>query len=102
MENQELREIIIKELGIEMLPELAQNEIVGKLGEIILKSVTVAIFEKLSDEARVEFEKITTEGDSELIQRFLDEHVPNMPELMEIEVKNTLQNFKKREGSKTE
>ena len=97
MENPELREIIIKELGIEILPPQAQDEIVGKLGEIILKSVTVAIFEKLSGDARAEFERVGAEGDPDLIQEFLTEHVPDMQGLMEEEVRNTLKDFKKGE-----
>ena len=76
MGNQELREILIKELGIGELPEEAQDEIVVKLGEVILKSLTVAIFEKLSAEARVEFEKIGAKGDHALIQEFLEENIP--------------------------
>jgi predicted solute-binding protein len=98
MENTELREIIIKELGIEILPPQAQDEIVAKLGEVILKSVTVAIFEKLSDEARAEFERISKEDEPELIQRFIDENIPDMESLMEEEVRKTLQSFAKREG----
>jgi succinate dehydrogenase flavin-adding protein (antitoxin of CptAB toxin-antitoxin module) len=95
MENQELREILIKELGLEGLPAEAQDEVVVKLGEIILKSVTIAIYEKLSPDARAEFDKITEENDPSLIQRFLDEHVPDMQGLMEAEIKRTLQDFNK-------
>ncbi|MCK9344704.1 MAG: DUF5663 domain-containing protein [Candidatus Pacebacteria bacterium] len=97
MENQELREIIIKELGIEILPEAAQNEIIGKLGEVILKSVTIAIFEKLSEEGRAEFERISKEDEPELIQRFLEEQVPDMQTLMEEEVKRTLKSLAEKE-----
>jgi len=93
MNNQELREILIKELGIEMLPEEAQDEIVAKLGEVILRSVTVAIFEKLGDEARAEFERVSKEDEPELVQRFLEENVPDMQTLMEEEIKRTLKNF---------
>lgn len=93
MNNQELRELIIKELGIESLPESAQDEIVGKLGEVILKAVTVAIFEKLSPEGRAEFERISREDEPELVARFLEEHVSDMETLMEEEVKRTLKNF---------
>lgn len=95
MNNTEINNILIKELGIGDLPQEAQDEIVGKLGEIILKSTTVAIFEKLSDEARAEFERVGKEGDPDLIQRFLSEHVPDMSELMEKEVRLILQDFKK-------
>ncbi len=98
MGNQELREILIKELGIGELPEEAQDEIVVKLGEVILKSLTVAIFEKLSAEARVEFEKIGAKGDHALIQEFLEENIPDMHLLMEEEVKKTLQNYAELEA----
>lgn len=91
--NQELRDILIKELELGGLPDEAQDEIAGKLGEIILKSLTVTIFENLSNSAREEFEKISASGDNGLIQEFLEKNVPNMHELMEGEVKKTLQNY---------
>lgn len=98
MKNQELRDILIKELGIGELPEEAQDEIVGKLGEVILKSLTIAIFDKLSNEARVEFEKIGEKGDPALIQEFLEENIPDMHLLMEEEVKKTLRNYAELEA----
>lgn len=93
MNNQELRDILIKELGIGELPDEAQEEIVAKLGDVILKSLTVAIFEKLSNDARTEFERISEKGDHVLIQEFLEENIPDLHVLMEEEVKRTLQNF---------
>ncbi len=94
MNNQELRDILIAELGIGELPEDAQDEIVSKLGEIILKSVTVAIFEKLPKEERVNFERISASGDNERVQEFLAKNIPNMSALMEAEVKRVLQSFR--------
>ncbi len=96
MNNNELRDILVAELGIGELPAEAQEEIVSKLGEIILKSVTVAIFEKLPQEARAEFETITASGDDERVQEFLAKNIPDMPALMEAEVKRVLLSF--REG----
>ncbi len=96
MDNKELRDILIAELGIGELPMEAQDEIVSKLGEIILKSVTVAIFEKLPAEARAEFEAISASGNNEKVQEFLTKNVPDMPALMEAEVKRVLLSF--REG----
>lgn len=93
MNNQELRDILIKELGIDGLPEEAQDEIVAKLGEVILKSLTVAIFEKLPSDARTEFERISAKGDHSLIQEFLEENVPDLHTLMEEEVKKVLESL---------
>ncbi|OHA79493.1 MAG: hypothetical protein A2747_00660 [Candidatus Yonathbacteria bacterium RIFCSPHIGHO2_01_FULL_44_41] len=99
MNNKELREILIKELGIDGLPEEAQDEIVAKLGEVILKSLTVAIFEKLSNGARTEFERISAKGDHAMIQEFLEENVPDLHTLMEEEVRRTLQSLAEKEQS---
>lgn len=93
MNNQELHDILIKELGISGLPKEAQDEIAGKLGEIILKSLTAAIFESLSSDAREEFGKISVHGDNALIQEFLEKNVLDIHTLMENEVRKTLQNF---------
>ena len=98
MQDQGIRSILIKELGIEGLPEEAQNEIVAKLGDIILKSLTVSIFEKLPVGARDQFERIAAENDNELIQNFLEEHIPNLHTLMEEEVKKSLQKFAENEA----
>jgi hypothetical protein len=96
MNDQELRTTLITELGIGDLPEEAQDEIVSKLGEIILKSVTITIFEKLSEDARKEFEVLTTTGDPARIRAFLEQAVPDMETLMADELQRTLVAF--REG----
>ena len=97
MNNQEIHDILIKELGIENLPVEAQAEIVSKLGEIILKSITVTIFEQLPQEGRDEFDIITQSGDNERIQEFLGRTIPDLPDLMEAEVKKVLFAFKTAE-----
>lgn len=102
MNNQAISDILIKELNINSLPKEAQDQIVSKLGEIILKSITVAIFEKLSPEGRAEFELITESADSERIQEFVTSNVPDLPELMESEVKRVLQAFKEAEKENRE
>lgn len=88
--NNELRDILIKELDIGALPEEIQNEVIGKTGETVLKFLTMAIFERLTPEAREEFEKISTAGDNSLIQEFLARSIPDLPMLMETEVKKAL------------
>lgn len=97
MNNQEIHDILVKELGIENLPREAQTEIVSKLGEIILKSITVTVFEQLPPESRTEFEAIAQSGDNERIQEFLGRTIPDMPDLMEAEVKKVLLAFKTAE-----
>lgn len=91
MKNQELRAILLKELNIEALPEEAQDEIISKIGDTVLTSVTSKIFERLSQEDRKKFDAISASGNEELINEFLEMTVPDMHNLMEEEIKKTLQ-----------
>lgn len=92
--NQELRETLIKELGIENLSGEVQDEIVGKIGRIVLQSLTTTIFERLSPSAKEEFNRISATGNAGLIQEFLEENAPGIQQMMEQELKKTLQGFK--------
>lgn len=94
MNNQELRSTLIKELGIENLSGEAQDEIVAKIGEMVLKSLTASIFEKLTPSAKEEFNRISAAGNPALIQAFLEENAPGIHQMMEEELKKTLQSFK--------
>lgn len=97
MNSKELKEVLVAELGIGELPEDAQNEIISKLGEVILKSMTTTIFEKLPSSAHEEFEIISTKGDDVLIQEFLEANIPDLSVLMEAEVQRVLKLY--REGA---
>lgn len=99
MNNQELRETLIKELGIENLSGEAQDEVVSKIGEMILKSVTASIFEKLTPSAKEDFNKISATGSSAAIQDFLEENAPGIHEMMEAELRKTLQGFRENRVS---
>lgn len=94
MNNQAIRETLIKELGIENLSGEAQDEIVGKIGEIVLRSLTAAIFERLTPAAREEFDRITAAGDPAHIQLFLEENAPGLHQMMEQELKKVILSFK--------
>lgn len=90
MNNNELRDILIKELDLGALPEEVQNDVLSRISETVLKFLTMAIFERLSSEAREEFEKISASGDNSLIKEFLERNIPDIHMLMETEVKKAL------------
>ena len=92
--EQEIRNILIKELGLADLPEEAQNEIVTKIGGIILQSVTLGILEKLPQDAREEFEVLSKEGDNERIQEFLELNVPHLYDIMQEETARVVESFR--------
>ncbi len=93
MQNQEIRNILVKELGLEGIPEEAQDEIVKKVGESVLKSLASTIFERIPNDVREEFTRISASNDKPRIQDFLEEHVPDLHILMEEEVRKALRGF---------
>ncbi|MDD5152518.1 MAG: DUF5663 domain-containing protein [Candidatus Pacebacteria bacterium] len=97
MKNEVLRTTLIKELGITELPKNVQDEIIVRLGEIVLKSATLTIFDKLSPADREEFEKISKAGNHKHVQEFLEHTVPDISTIMEEELKKTIESFKKGE-----
>ena len=92
--NEEIRDILIKELGIENLSGEAQDEIVGKIGETVLRSLTSTIFDRLTPAAKEEFNRISAAGNPAQIQEFLEENAPGIHQMMEQELKKTIQGFK--------
>lgn len=97
--DKELRQTLITDLGINHLPEDAQNQIIARLGELALRSMTVAIFEQLSSEQRAEFETVSATNDPEKIQTFLAEYIPNIAELMHDELQKTITRFKQQDAT---
>lgn len=102
MPPNELRTILMKELGIESFPDDMQNEILAKVGEFVLQSLTAVIFSKLSATAREEFEKISAKGDDAIIAEFLGEQIPDFHTLFTSEVKKALELYKETDGKVAE
>jgi hypothetical protein len=88
-----LQQNIIKDLGLDGLPEEEQKEAFLKIGEIIFSGVLSRVLDELSDEEAAEFEKIISEtpDDEEKIMGFMREKVPTLDDI----VKEEIAKFKK-------
>jgi len=96
MDSNKLRDLLIQEMDISTLSKEAQDDILSKVGETVLVTLTNSIFEKLSEDARDEFEKISVTGDHSLIQEFLDTNVPDLNILVREAIKKALSIYKER------
>lgn len=96
MDSNKLRELLIQEMDISTLSMEAQNDILSKVGETVLTTLTTSIFEKLSENARNEFEKISVTRDHALIQEFLDTNVPDLNALIKEAIKKALALYKEK------
>lgn len=76
---------LVKELGIDSLPEEKQNELLAKMTEVLIKRIFVETMEKLSEQERVEYAQLTENGESdpELIGKFLKDHINDYDGMVE-------------------
>jgi len=75
---------IIQELGLEKLPEKRQNNILAKIGELILKKIFVETIDKLNDKDRRDFEKMLEKGETaDNIEKFLNEKIEDYDRMVE-------------------
>lgn len=92
--NQNTREEIIKELELGGLPEEAQNEIISKFAENLLKSIAMTMLDTLPEDKRGEFETLVDTGDSAQVFTFLKQHVPNADILIQAELRKSIAEIK--------
>jgi len=87
MKNQnvsKIREIIMKELGLEKLPQEKQEELLVKMGEVILKKMFLETVEKLDEDGQKHFEKmLENKSTPEEIEEFLKVKIPDYEKILE-------------------
>lgn len=82
------------ELELSDLTEEARSQIITKLGENILKRVTITVLDKLPENKRGEFETLSGGGDTQKMQEFMRANIPDVDTLVENEVRKNIEEFK--------
>lgn len=73
-----IKEDIMQYLGLNKLSQDKQDEILAKIGEIILKKIFIETVDKLKEGDREEFEKMLKDGsDADKIEKFLNTKIEN-------------------------
>lgn len=82
---------LIKDLGIDTLSQDKQNELIIKMTEVLLKRIFLETMEKLGENGREEYERMT-EGEviPEQVEAFFKEKIHNYDEM----VQNVINEFK--------
>jgi hypothetical protein len=83
MDNQKIQESIIKELGLDTLPEDKQTELLTMMTESVLKRITIGIIEQLSEEDKIKFDQVRDTNDPDKINEFLRTTISNYDEMVE-------------------
>lgn len=79
-----IKEEIMQDLGLEKLPKKKQDDILVKMGEVILKKIFIETVDRLSDEDRKVFEDMLKGSKkAEDIEVFLNEKIDDYDKMVE-------------------
>ena len=77
---------LVKDLGIDTLSQDKQSELIIKMTEVLLKRIFLETMEKLGENGRKEYEKIS-EGENqaspEQVEAFFKEHISDYDEMVQ-------------------
>lgn len=97
MEPDELKKLILKELGAEELSSEEQDELITGIGENIITRTTLAILKNLSIEDQVEFERVVSEGDYMAGYNFASSKIENFQDFIKKEILEEIMEMEKEE-----
>lgn len=83
MDKKKIQKDILEGLGLKGLSEEKQTELLTTMTESVLKRITIAVLEKLSDEDKGEFDRVREESDPDKITEFLKSKIENYDEMVE-------------------
>ncbi len=90
-----MREMVVKELGIENLSKEHQDEVLSRLAENILQRASVSALERLSPENREKFSNIANESGPAAAHAFLAGEIPNFNSILQEETRTEIAEIKK-------
>jgi len=74
---EKLRADLVKEFGLENLPEAKQQELLDIMTETVMKQIFLALGEKMGDDGADEFDALMKAGDQEKLEAFIKRYVPD-------------------------
>jgi hypothetical protein len=84
MDQAQIQKTLMEELGLADLPQDKQEKLLVKMTEVLLKRIFVETMDKLSDQAKEEYEKmVDQESTPEQVEKFLTTNIPDYGSLVQ-------------------
>ncbi len=88
MDNSNIRsqalDDLVKEMGIDSLPQEKQNELLIKMTEVLLKRIFIETMEKLGEQGRDEYEEIMLKNpEPDELESFFSERISDYDNLVQ-------------------
>src|SRR5258708_7192193 len=90
----DVQQMIAKDLGIEDLSDAEQKMLIEQFGLVALKAATGAVLEKLPEDKRAEYAKIAEAGDATGLKAFLDTAVPSHDQIAQAAIQEEVKTFR--------
>lgn len=95
MDTQNIREVVVSELGIQSLPPEAQNEIIEGVSRNVIKHVFIEILARLPEDAQEEFKALVEAEKGIEAEAVAAKHIPDVPGFILAESKKAIEEFKR-------
>ncbi|MDD5693607.1 MAG: DUF5663 domain-containing protein [Patescibacteria group bacterium] len=78
----EITKNLIEELGLENLPEKEKNDLIVSLADALRSRIAERTLNFLTEDDRIELDKLIDQKSDEKMNKFLAEKIPNFDEIM--------------------
>lgn len=95
IKKDELIKKITDELDISDISKEMRDKIITKLGENILKKLTIQVFDEIPKEEHGELKTILGSGNMDNAYKFLNDKISNFDDFVSKSAKSTIDEFKK-------
>ncbi len=92
--DEKLRQIIIQELSLTGVSDAVADDVITRLGGLIMQDVIMQVTDSLSDEKVIDFEKVLETYNHENVMMFLVENVPNLDDIVVESSKKMIEAYK--------
>ncbi len=88
MNNEEVKKILVQELGLGNLSDSEQAAMIEQIGQVLIQAVMLRVLPTLSETDAREFETLVAGQNPAAVFEFLGTKVPNFDQIVVEEIKN--------------
>lgn len=92
--DETLRQAIIQELNLTEVSAAVADDVIARLGGLIMQDVITTVTDSLSDDKVIEFEEVLETYNQDKVVAFLSENVQNLDEVVQASSKKMVAMYK--------
>ena len=85
---------LVQELNLQDFTEEEKNQVLAQFADSLLKRLILRVYDKFSAEEQQEFDRLANGDDSEKVNQFLSEKIPDLDEIRNEEMKGLVEEMK--------